>query len=94
LKIQIEFTGYARHLLDKKTLDLQYEVSPTYKQIICELGNSFPELIGLLISQEGDTLMSGNLIILNGNMMTAALDMEGLPQDGDRLILMSLITGG
>ncbi len=94
MKIQVEFTGYTRQLLGRKTLDMQYQEAPTYSSIIRELASRFPQLVGLLINQDRQTLMSGNLIILNGNMATAALDMDAHPQDGDHLIIMSLVTGG
>ena len=94
MKISVEFTGYARHLIGLKDIPLEFEASPTYGEIIHDLGIRFPVLIGLLIDPGGDALMSGNLFIVNGDMGTAAMDMKGRPKDGERLILMSLITGG
>lgn len=92
--IHVEFTGAAQMVTNQKSVDLEIPSTTTYKEIVQILGKKYPSLIGILIDQDGETLLSSNMFIINGDMSLPAMIMEESPRDGDRLILMSLITGG
>jgi hypothetical protein len=94
MQVTVEFTGLARHILQRKEINLSLEEQTTYLDIVRLLAREHPELIGLLINTDGETLMSGNIMIINGDLATPAMVMQEHPQSGDRLMIMSLVTGG
>lgn len=94
MKINIEFTGVAQMLVDHRMIDLEISPGTSYRSIVRILGEKYPSLIGLIIDQDGETLLSSNMFVIDGNMATPAMTMNEVPEEGCRLILMSLITGG
>jgi molybdopterin converting factor small subunit len=94
MQVVIEFTGAARDIIKRKEITLTLENHTTYQQIIQLLGVQYPGLIGLLIDRDGKTFLSANLFVINGDLTNPAMLMSESPKDGDRLILMSVITGG
>ena len=94
MHVKIEFTGAARHIIKHKEITMSLESDTTYQEIIHLLSIRFPDLIGLLIDQDGQTLLSANLLIINGDLANPALIVSESPKDNDRLTLMSVITGG
>lgn len=94
MRVTVVLTGMARDLVKQKEISLELSEQITYGQIVHLLGEKFPRLIGMLIDQDGETLLSGNILIINGDLATPAMVMQESPKDGDRLILMSLVTGG
>jgi hypothetical protein len=94
MKITVELTGLARAITGQKILAYDLPPTVTYRDLVRLLGQSFPQLIGLLIDQDGVTFLSSNLFIINGDMATPAMIMDESPREGDHLILMSVITGG
>lgn len=94
MKIEVEFTGFAQAITHQKVIQLELPEGTTYREIVKLLGQKYPELVGLLIDVDGETFLSSNMFIVNGDMVSPAMVMDESPRDGDRLILMSLITGG
>ncbi len=94
MHVTVVLTGMARDMVRQKEIPLDVDEQITYGQIVRLLGETFPRLIGLLIDRDGQTLLSGNILIINGDLATPAMVMHESPHDGDRLILMSLVTGG
>ncbi len=94
MRVTVVLTGMARDMVRQKEVPLDVDEQITYAQIVRTLGEKFPRLIGLLIDRDGETLLSGNVLIINGDLATPAMVMQASPNDGDRLILMSLVTGG
>jgi hypothetical protein len=94
MNIVIEFTGLARSIAKRKEIPLIVPSGITYKELVRRIGQMFPVFLGVLIDTDGETFLSSNMFIINGDMSQPAMIMEESPQDGDRLILMSLVTGG
>jgi len=94
MQIEIEFTGFARTVTNQRVIRLEIPEGTTYREIVKLLGQNYPALIGLLIDMDGETFLSSNMFIVNGDMVSPAMVMDESPKDGDRLVLMSLITGG
>jgi hypothetical protein len=94
MNIQIEFTGFAQALVGQKVISLSVEMGTNYRGIVKKIGQEFPGLVGLLIDDDGETFLSGNMFIINGNLETPAFVMDEVPNDGEHLVLMSLVTGG
>ena len=65
-----------------------------YQDIVRFLGEKYPGLIGILISGDGNTFLSSNMFVINGDMANPAMVMTEHPEEGDRLVLISVITGG
>jgi hypothetical protein len=94
MQVTVEFTGLARHILQRKEINVSLVEQTTYMDIVRQLAKDHPQLIGLLINADGETLMSGNVMVINGDLATPAMVMHDHPNPGDRLIIMSLVTGG
>ncbi len=94
MHVTVELTNLARHAVGQKEVSFDLDDHTTYQEILRRLGNTFPQLIGMLIDEDGETLMSGNLIAINGDLATPAFVMHECPKEGDRLILLSIVTGG
>ncbi len=94
MRVMIELTGLARDAVRQKETVFELEEGTTYQEVVRMLGKKYPKLIGLVIDKDGETLLSGNILIINGDLATPAMVMQECPRDGYRLILMSLVTGG
>ncbi len=94
MQVTVGLTGMARAVAGEKDILLTLAEDETYCHVIHGLADRYPALVGLLINSDRETLMSGNLLIINGDLTTPAMIMDESPHDGDRLILMSLVTGG
>jgi hypothetical protein len=94
VNVTIEFTGAARGIVGQKKISLELAEQSTYQDMIRLLGKRYPALINLLINTDGESLMSGNMLVINGDLATPAFVMQDSPQDGEFLILMSIVTGG
>jgi len=94
MQIIIEFTGLARQIVGQKEVTLQLAPGTTYAHIVELLGREYPGLIGTLIDTDGVTFLSSNMFIINGDMALPAMVMDESPGEGDRLSLVSVITGG
>lgn len=84
----------ARSIIGQKQVSVELEKNATYQDVIRRLGKTYPSLIGLLIDVDGQTFLSGNMFIIDGNLATPAFVMGDQPKDGECLIIMSLVTGG
>jgi sulfur carrier protein ThiS len=94
MQVIVELTGLARDAARQKEIHIELNETTTYQDIIRWLGKNYPQLIGLIIDQDGETFLSSNLFAINGDLANPAMLMQECPKDGDRLILMSVITGG
>lgn len=94
MKVTVEFTGLARSIAGQKTIIVELAEPATYRDIIRQVGRTFPALLGLLIDSDGETFLSGNMFVINGDLSTPAMVMDESPHEGDHLIIMSLVTGG
>lgn len=94
MQLTIEFTGIARMLAGKSSEDMTLTDEATYRDVIRRLAKQYPEMIGILIAPGGDDFLSSNMFIINGEMGNPAMMLDEKPQDGDRLVLVSVITGG
>ena len=94
MQITIEFTGLARQIVGQKEVSWDIAPATTYAHIVARLAREYPGLIGTLIDTDGVTFLSSNMFIINGDMALPAMVMHESPRDGDRLSLVSVITGG
>jgi hypothetical protein len=94
IKIQIELTGIAKSIAEKGIIDLKIPANSTYHDIVERLASEYPDLVNILIDPDKKKFLSSNLFIINDEMTSPVFEMEKHPKDGDRLTLISVMTGG
>lgn len=94
MKITIEFTGIAKSITNAGEIEFQVPEGSTYRDLVKMLAGKYPAMIGLLIDSDGETFLSSNLFIINGDLAFPAMIMENSPSEGEHISLMSVITGG
>lgn len=94
MKITIDFTGLARELTGNAEMEFEVPSGSTYRDLVRLLAKRYPRLVGVLIDENQDTFLSSNMFVINGDLAFPAMVMEQSPSDGERISLMSVITGG
>jgi hypothetical protein len=94
IQVIVEFTSVSRMLTGQVESQLKVRPDITFTEIVSLLGKQFPALIGQIIDKNGNSFIATNLFSLNGQQILQESDMSGSPNDGDRLILVSLLAGG
>ena len=94
MQVNIEFTGISSVLTGQKGCSLSLNAGDTIREVVIELARLFPVMVGEVIEKDGKTLIPTNLFSLNGKKILHENDLQFQPQDGDKLILLSLLAGG
>ncbi|KAF0111862.1 MAG: hypothetical protein FD147_664 [Chloroflexi bacterium] len=94
MKVTIEFTGVAKSITKENKIVLDILQGSTYQDLVRLLASKFPGLIGVLIAPDGETFLSSNMFVINGDLAFPAMIMGNSPSNGERIHLMSVITGG
>lgn len=94
MRITVEFAGLARVLTQQPQIALDVPEGTTFREILHHLAEMFPQLVGDVIDPTLKTLRSSNMLNVNGTRMIQPAEMDASPQEGDRLILMSILAGG
>ncbi|MFO7663823.1 MAG: MoaD/ThiS family protein [Chloroflexota bacterium] len=94
MQVFVEFMGIARVVSGVKQVTLDLEEGTTFRQIVRLLGQQYPTLLGEVIQPDGETFQPSNMLNLNGRRMIQPAQMDDAPNNGDRLILMSILAGG
>jgi len=94
IKIQIELTGIAKSIANQRLIDLRIPTNSTYHDIVERLASDYPDLVNILIDPDRKKFLSSNLFIINGEMTSPVFELENHPNAGDRLTLVSVMTGG
>ncbi len=94
MQVLVEFMGVARVVSGVKQVTLELEEGTTFRQVIRLLGQQYPKLLGEIIQADGETFQASNMLNLNGRRMVQPAQMDDVPNDGDRLIFMSILAGG
>lgn len=92
--ITVEFTGLSKSITGTTKTTLNLPEGSTYRDVIRLLGKVYPQLIGVLIDADGETFLSSNMFIIDGDYANPAMIMTETVKDGEHLHLMSVITGG
>jgi hypothetical protein len=93
-QVMVEFTGVSRMLTGMSELSLMVQPGASFADIVSQLAKKFPSLVGQIIDKGGREFIATNLFSLNGQRIIQDAEMDGLPAQGDRLILVSLLAGG
>jgi hypothetical protein len=94
IKLTIELTGVAKDIVGSSEIDLDFTRQNTYHDVVEKLADLYPDLVNILIAPDKKTFLSSNLFIINDEMNDPVFFMEQHPKDGDRLTLVSVMTGG
>jgi molybdopterin converting factor small subunit len=94
MHIQLELFGLSRIAAGTKELSLELEEGTTFRDIVRLLSAQYPDMIGNVINPDGETLHPPNIFNLNAERMIQPNQMDECPNDGDRVILMSVSAGG
>ncbi|MBN1815629.1 MAG: MoaD/ThiS family protein [Anaerolineae bacterium] len=94
MHVHLELFGLSRIAAGVKELSLELEEGTTFRDIVRLLSTRYPDMIGNVISPDGETLHPPNIFNLNAKRMIQPNQMDECPSDGDRIILMSVSAGG
>jgi molybdopterin converting factor small subunit len=94
MNISVEFAGLSRVLTGARQVSLDLEENGTFQDIVHILADKYPSLVGKVIQPDGQGLYPSNLFSLNGQRMVQENQMDQSPNEGDRVILMSILAGG
>lgn len=94
IQVKIEFSGLSRILA--KANDMQLSLSPdqSYVDVIRMVAEKYPALVGNVIDKSKIALFPSNVFSRNGKTVVMDEQMNDSPQDGEVLILLSLLAGG
>ena len=94
MRVQLEFFGLSRLATGMKELSLELEEGTTFRDLVRMLGTEYPKMSENVINPDGETLHPPNIFNVNAKQMIKPDQMDQCPDDGDRIILMSVSAGG
>lgn len=94
MQVVVEFTGVSSVLTGQKSCSVSLELGSTLHDVVAALARQFPVMVGEVIEKDGQTLIPTNVFSLNGKKILHESDTKFQPQEGDKLILLSLLAGG
>jgi molybdopterin converting factor small subunit len=94
MRVQLEFFGLSRLATGTKELVLDLEEGTTFRDLVRHLGIEYPKMLENVISSDGETLHPPNIFNVNAKRMIKPDQMDQCPDDGDRIVLMSVSAGG
>jgi len=94
MQVNVEFSGVSRVLTRTRKISVDLKADATFCDLLHALGKRHPELMGEVINPADYSLEGANMLNLNGERMLQPEQMDASPQDGDRIILMSVLAGG
>lgn len=94
IHLTVEFTGIAKDIAGQKEIQIEMAAEDTYHDVVLRLAELYPNLVNILIAPDKKNFLSSNLFIINDEMTEPVFIMDKNPRDGDRLTLLSVMTGG
>ena len=94
IQVQVEFSAISRVLTGQSEFPLNLKKGASIADLIAALGKKFPQLLGQIIEKDGKALIPTNVFSVNGQKIIHETDTAYQPEDGDNLILLSLLSGG
>ena len=90
----MEFSAISRVLTGQSEFSLNLKKGASIVDVVAALGKKFPQLLGQIIEKDGKALIPTNVFSVNGQRIIHESDTAFQPNDGDKLILLSLLSGG
>ena len=94
IQVFVEFSAISRVLTGQSEFPLNLKKGASIADLVAALGKKFPQLLGQIIEKDGKALIPTNVFSVNGQKIIHESDTSFQPDDGDKLILLSLLSGG
>ena len=94
IQVFVEFSAISRVLTGKSEFQINLKKGSSIADLVAALGKKFPQLLGQIIEKDGQALIPTNVFSVNGQKIIHESDTGFQPRDGDKLILLSLLSGG
>jgi molybdopterin converting factor small subunit len=94
IQVFVEFSAISRVLTGKSEFSLTLNNGASISDIVSDIGKKFPVLLGQIIEKDGKALIPTNVFSVNGQKIIHETDTDYQPNNGDKLILLSLLSGG
>jgi molybdopterin converting factor small subunit len=94
IQVFVEFSAISRVLTGKSEFSLTLEKGASISDVVSEIRKKFPVLLGQIIEKDGKALVPTNVFSVNGQKIIHETDTTYQPINGDKLILLSLLSGG
>ena len=94
IQVLVEFSAISRVLTGQSEFSLNLKKGASIADVVSVIGKKFPRLLGQIIEKDGHALIPTNVFSVNGQKIIHESDTAFQPDDGDKLILLSLLAGG
>jgi hypothetical protein len=94
MNIDVEFIGVSRVLSGVSKVEISIPGNASYRDIISELSNKYPQFNGQLIDPVSKSFIGSSMFNLEGKRMIKPSELDNSPEENGHLILMSVLAGG
>jgi molybdopterin converting factor small subunit len=94
MRVYIEFFGLSRLITGKKSEIVDFIEGTTFRDVVRQLGRSYPGLIGDVIQPGQDALQPPNVFHLKDGHFIKQDQLDQTLKPNDQIVLMSLSAGG
>ena len=94
IRVLVDFSGISRMITGKSEVEIQLDANATVGDLIQSLSKTFPGLVGEIIDLDGKHLFASNVFSLKGEKIIPENEVDIPLNEGDHLILLSLLSGG
>ncbi|MGQ9565371.1 MAG: MoaD/ThiS family protein [Candidatus Bathyarchaeales archaeon] len=95
MKVKVEYLGFIRNMLSKKTEELELREGTSLKELLGDLSERYGTDFKKQVYEPGlKDVKYGFVVTVNGVLMDQLRGVETPLKNGDHVILMSLMSGG
>lgn len=94
MRVQIEFLGLSRLITGQKAQTIDFTEGTTFRELVRQLGSTYPGLIGDVIQPERDELQPPNVFHSKDGHFVKQDQLDQNLKPDDHIVLMSLSAGG
>jgi hypothetical protein len=94
MQVTVDLIGIAQSLAHERQISVALPEGSDYNAVVHALAERYPQFKGILIDLAGESLLNANVFSRNGEDILMPGEMDGHPQDGEHLLLLSIIVGG
>lgn len=95
MKVKVEYLGMIKNLLNKRVEELELTEGITLQELLSKLSNLYGAPFKKEVFEPGQKdVKTGFVVTVNGVLMGQLEGVETTLNNGDHVILMSLMSGG
>jgi MoaD family protein len=95
VKVKVEYLGFIRNMLSKRTEELELHENTTLKELLNHLSERYGSDFKKQVYESGQKdVKYGFVVTVNGVLMDQLRGVDTPLKNGDHVILMSLMSGG